>query len=176
MSHLVVPILFRTLCYLSQRSQEAGFSRRTGEAPCGGTPTAPFQRFRPGQASGQTKLGQHEGNCSLINYWSNTNLSLERYRHEGHQGPLSLSTDSILDRNLCKQNKDIIKDTRDCCVFWLFWTGICTNKISAAWRSSRITASFHQLCSGQESVQIKVGQHESHQGPLHPFINSVLDN
>ena len=26
-------------------------------------------------------------------------------------------------------------------------------------------------CSGQESVQTKVGQHEGHQGSLHPFIN-----
>ena len=112
---------------------------------------------------------------TLINHWSNTNLSLERYRHEGHQGPLSRSTDSILDKNLYKQNKDSINDTKDCCVFWLFWTGICRNKSRAAWRSSRITASFHQLCSGQESVQIKLEQHESHQGSLHPFIDSVLD-
>ena len=68
-----------------------------------------------------------------------------------------------------------MKDIKDCSVVppTPFWTRICTNKIRTAQMIPKTVVSSD--CSGQESVQTKVGQHEGHQGSLRPFINSVLD-
>ena len=72
-----------------------------------------------GQESVETKVGQHEG----------------------HQGSLHPFIDSVLDRNLYKQNKDSMRTPRTAVSFHqLFWTGICTNKIRTASRTTRTGA------------------------------------